>query len=48
VDVLVSGFQLPNGKRWARPAGVAFGPDGALYFSSDNDAEGLFRLKRVQ
>jgi glucose/arabinose dehydrogenase len=48
VDVLVSGFQLPNGKRWARPAGVAFGPDGALYFSSDSDAEGLFRLKRVQ
>jgi len=48
VDVLVSGFQLPNGKRWARPAGVALGPDGALYFSSDSDAEGLFRLKRVQ
>ncbi len=48
VDVLVSGFQLPDGKRWARPAGVAFGPDGALYFSSDSDAEGLFRLKRVR
>jgi len=48
VDDLVSGFQLPGGNRWARPAGVAFGPDGALYFSSDSDAEGLFRLKRVQ
>jgi glucose/arabinose dehydrogenase len=48
VDVLVSGFQLPDGKRWARPAGIAFGPDGALYFSSDSNAEGLFRLKRVQ
>jgi glucose/arabinose dehydrogenase len=48
VDDLVSGFQLPDGKRWARPAGVAFGPDGALYFSSDSDSEGLFRLQRVQ
>jgi glucose/arabinose dehydrogenase len=48
VDTLVSGFQLPDGKRWARPAGVAFGPDGALYFSSDSNAEGLFRLKRIR
>lgn len=31
VDDLVTGFQLPNGNRWARPAGVAVGPDGALY-----------------
>jgi glucose/arabinose dehydrogenase len=48
VDDLVTGFQLPDGERWARPAGVAFGPDGALYFSSDSDAEGLFRLRRVR
>ncbi|MBI5429206.1 MAG: PQQ-dependent sugar dehydrogenase [Nitrosomonadales bacterium] len=47
VDDLVGGFQLPDGGRWARPAGVAFGPDGALYFSSDSDHNGLFRLKRV-
>lgn len=47
VDDLVTGFQLPDGERWARPAGVAFGPDGALYFSSDSDANGLFRLRRV-
>lgn len=47
VDDLISGFQLPDGERWARPAGVAFGPDGALYFSSDSDIEGLFRLRRV-
>jgi len=46
VDDLVSGFQLENGERWARPAGVAVGPDGALYFSSDSDTEGLFRLQR--
>jgi len=47
VDDLISGFQLADGKRWARPVGVAIGPDGALYFSSDSDIEGLFRLKRV-
>lgn len=48
VDDLVTGFQLRDGRRWARPAGVALGPDGALYFSSDSDSEGLFRLQRVQ
>jgi glucose/arabinose dehydrogenase len=48
VDDLVTGFQLTDGERWARPAGVAFGPDGALYFSSDSEAEGLFRLRRVR
>lgn len=47
VDDLITGFQLPDGERWARPAGVAFGPDGALYFSSDSESNGLFRLKRV-
>ena len=47
VDDLVSGFQLENGERWARPVGVAIGPDGALYFTSDSDTHGLFRLKRM-
>lgn len=47
VDELVTGFQLKDGSRWARPAGVAIGPDGALYFSSDSDTEGLFRLSRI-
>lgn len=46
VDDLVTGFQLPDGKRWARPAGVALGPDGALYFSSDSGSNGLYRLIR--
>jgi glucose/arabinose dehydrogenase len=46
VDDLVDGFQLANGERWARPVGVAIGPDGALYFTSDSGANGLFRLKR--
>ena len=48
VDDLVTGFQLPDGRRWARPVGVAFGPDGALYFTSDQGVEGLFRMRRVQ
>ncbi|MGD2137798.1 MAG: sugar dehydrogenase [Gammaproteobacteria bacterium] len=46
VDV-VTGFQRPDGTRLARPAGVAVGPDGALYFTSDAHAEGLFRLARI-
>jgi len=48
VDDLVSGFQLHDGARWARPAGVALGPDGNLYFSSDSENEGLFRLRRMR
>jgi len=48
VDDLITGFQLPDGERWAGPAGVAIGPDGALYFSSDSDINGLFRLKRMR
>jgi glucose/arabinose dehydrogenase len=48
VDDLVTGFQLADGERWARPAGVALGPDGALYFSSDSGVTGLFRLRRVR
>ncbi len=46
VDELVTGFQLANGDRWARPVGVAIGPDGALYFSSDSETHGLFRLRK--
>ena len=48
VDDLVTGFQLPDGQRWARPVGVAIGPDGALYFTSDSDTNGLFRLRRTK
>jgi len=47
VDDLVTGFQLANGRRWARPVGVATGPDGALYFTSDSGVNGLFRLKKI-
>jgi glucose/arabinose dehydrogenase len=45
VDDLVTGFQLADGERWARPVGVAVGPDGALYFTSDSETNGLFRLR---
>jgi glucose/arabinose dehydrogenase len=48
VDDLITGFQLRDGKRWARPVGVAIGPDGALYFTSDSGVNGLFRLRREQ
>ncbi len=48
VDDLVTGFQLPDGDRWARPVGVAIGPDGALYFTSDSDTNGLFRLRKIR
>ena len=46
VDDLITGFQLKNGARWARPVGVAIGPDGALYFTSDSESKGLFRLRK--
>lgn len=48
VEALLTGFQLPNGDRWARPVGVALGPDGALYFTSDSGINGLFRLGRAE
>ncbi len=46
IDV-ISGFQRPDGQRLARPVGVAIGPDGALYFTSDTHTQGLFRLRVV-
>jgi len=47
VDDLLTGFQLADGDRWARPVGVAIGPDGALYFTSDSGVNGLFRLRYI-
>lgn len=41
---LMTGFQNAQGQRWARPVGVAYGPDGALYFTSDSDEMGLYRM----
>ncbi|SDL20708.1 Glucose/arabinose dehydrogenase, beta-propeller fold [Modicisalibacter muralis] len=44
VGPLITGFQNDQGQRWARPIGVAYGPDGALYFTSDEGETGLYRL----
>ena len=43
---LITGFQYKNGNRWARPADVITGPDGEIYFTSDANINGLFRLKK--
>jgi len=48
VDDLLTGFQLENGRRWARPTGITIGPDGAVYFTSDSAINGLFRIKKVE
>jgi len=42
----ITGFQLANGDRWARPVGTAIGPDHNLYFTSDSGINGLFRLSK--
>ena len=39
--------ELEDGKRWARPVGVAIGPDGEIYFTSDAGFNGLYRLKKL-
>ncbi len=44
---LLTGFQLADGGRWGRPAGVAIGPDGEIYFTSDAAINGLFRFKKI-
>ena len=44
VDVL-KGFQLEDGRRWGRPMGIAPGPDGHIYFTSDGGVNGLYRLR---
>lgn len=42
----VSGFQLPDGRRIARPTGIAVGPDGSLFVSDDLDG-GIYRIRPV-
>lgn len=46
VEDLLTGFQMENGHRWARPVGVAIGPDDAIYISSDGEPSALFRLRK--
>jgi len=48
IDDLVTGFQRADGSRWARPVGVIVGPDGALYFTSDEGQNALFRVRRIE
>lgn len=44
---VVTGFQDPgSGARWARPAAIAFDAAGDLYFTSDDGADALFRVRR--
>jgi glucose/arabinose dehydrogenase len=40
----VGGFQLADGRRIARPTGIAVGPDGSLFVSDDTDG-GIFRIR---
>jgi glucose/arabinose dehydrogenase len=40
---LISGFQLPDGSRWGRPADAVPGPDGDLYVSDDT-AGAVYRI----
>lgn len=48
-ETVISGFQDEEGRRWARPAGVAIGPDGSLYITSDGgDLHGLMRLHKAK
>ena len=49
VEDLLTGVQaVNNGSRWARPGGVAVGPDGDIYFTSDAGAQGLYRLRQIK
>ncbi|MBC7659345.1 MAG: PQQ-dependent sugar dehydrogenase [Chitinophagaceae bacterium] len=44
VSDFLTGFQDRTGKRFARPVGLAFGPDNALYFTSDSEGAGVYRV----
>lgn len=44
VSDFMSGFQLEDGSRWARPMGVAIAPDGSILFTSDDGIQGLYRV----
>lgn len=41
----VGGFQTDNGTRIARPTGIAIGPDGSLFFSTDESRSAVYRVR---
>ena len=45
VTEVVTKFQDDAGVRFARPVGLAIGADGDLYFTSDENETGVYRLK---
>ncbi len=48
VTDIVTGFQRPDGSRFARPCGIIMGPEGNVYFTSDaGEVTGLFRLTKI-
>ncbi|VAW91114.1 hypothetical protein MNBD_GAMMA22-2629 [hydrothermal vent metagenome] len=48
VDDFITGFQLTDGSRWARPVGVINTANGDFYFTSDAGINGLFRAKKLK
>jgi glucose/arabinose dehydrogenase len=47
VEDVITGFQMANGARWARPTGIAIGPDNAIYIASDGEPSAVFRLRKA-
>lgn len=43
----VGGWQLPDGRRIARPTGIAIGTDGSLFISDDLDG-GIYRIRPIR
>lgn len=44
---IVSGFQLDDGQRWARPVDLLALPDGSILFSSDGPTSAIFKLTPI-
>jgi glucose/arabinose dehydrogenase len=42
----IGGWQLADGRRRARPTGIAVAPDGSLFVSDDLDG-GIYRIRPI-